>query len=314
LFEDYFFNDLIPHIDSKYNTIPDREHRGIDGFSWGGYSALVYALKNPGKFCSVGSYDAPLMWYNLDDPDIEGNEPDDPMWIKSPIPIDNEFYDSVFDTPRNIEYMLEHNSTNIIVNAGEEKLDSIKSMRFHIHTKLQDPRDIYGFNLRKRNIQFADSLASRGIFNTFDDIILSWEAEHNYAYADLHASQSLIKHWETFQQITGIPERLLNTPSDFKLFQNYPNPFNPSTTIEYSIPKEVNSEMLAPAKLREAGSIVNLAIYDVLGREVATLVNQQQRPGNYEVKWDATGQASGVYFYKLTAGSYSETKKMLFLQ
>ena len=80
--------------------------------------------------------------------------------------------------------------------------------------------------------------------------------------------------------------------------------FDPTTTIKYSISTEVNSQ----------NSIVNLKIYDLLGREVATLVNSEQRPGNYEVKWAAAGQASGMYFYKLTAGSYSSTKKMVLLR
>ena len=101
--------------------------------------------------------------------------------------------------------------------------------------------------------------------------------------------------------------------TDYKLYQNFPNPFNPATTIKYSIPKAVNSEKLAPEKLSTAGSIVNLRIYDVLGRQVATLVNKQQLPGQYRVTWDGSTFSSGVYFYTLSAGNYLETKKMVLL-
>lgn len=96
---------------------------------------------------------------------------------------------------------------------------------------------------------------------------------------------------------------------DFTLEQNYPNPFNPSTTIKYSIPSvQVSSSHLAK---------VTLIVYDILGREVASLVDKEQEPGNYEVQFDASSLSSGIYFYKLqVAGSgesFADTKKMLLL-
>jgi len=95
-----------------------------------------------------------------------------------------------------------------------------------------------------------------------------------------------------------------NLPNEFALFQNYPNPFNPSTTIKYSIPTVETGH--APSVL--------LKIYDILGREVTTLVNKQQKPGNYEVSFDASQLSSGTYFYRLISGQYSETKKMMILK
>lgn len=91
---------------------------------------------------------------------------------------------------------------------------------------------------------------------------------------------------------------------NFSLEQNYPNPFNPSTTIKYSIPSDANRE----------SSIVSLKVFDILGREVTTLVNKQQNAGNYEVTFDASNLNSGVYFYKLTSGSFSESRKMLLVK
>lgn len=88
-------------------------------------------------------------------------------------------------------------------------------------------------------------------------------------------------------------------PKSFELSQNYPNPFNPSTTIEYSIPK--NAE-------------VTLKIYDIVGREVATLVNEYKSTGKYIVNWNASNLASGPYFYRLSAGDFTQTKKMFLVK
>lgn len=92
--------------------------------------------------------------------------------------------------------------------------------------------------------------------------------------------------------------------SGFRLEQNYPNPFNPSTVIKYSIPT-VQSENIRSVQLK---------IYDVLGREVSTLVNTQQKPGYYEVTWNAENISSGIYFYKLEAGTFTDTKKMILIR
>ena len=88
-------------------------------------------------------------------------------------------------------------------------------------------------------------------------------------------------------------------PSTFFLNQNYPNPFNPSTSIQYQI----------------AGiSQVTLKVYDVLGNEVATLVNEAKPAGSYEVNFNASKLSSGIYFYKLQAGTFLKTKKMILMK
>jgi len=88
-------------------------------------------------------------------------------------------------------------------------------------------------------------------------------------------------------------------PSEFSIEQNYPNPFNPVTLIKFFVPVE---------------SMIELKIYDVAGKEVATLVTGIQKAGHHEVTWDANGLASGIYFYNLTAGSFSEQKKMILMK
>ncbi|MEE9429811.1 MAG: T9SS type A sorting domain-containing protein [Melioribacteraceae bacterium] len=99
---------------------------------------------------------------------------------------------------------------------------------------------------------------------------------------------------------------VLAVPTDYQLYQNYPNPFNPTTTIKYSIP---NVE-----KHTKSFSNVTLKVYDVIGKEVATLVNQKQTAGNYEVSFDATELTSGVYFYKITTDEFNQVHKMLVLK
>ncbi len=105
-------------------------------------------------------------------------------------------------------------------------------------------------------------------------------------------------------------------PTEYHLSQNYPNPFNPETTIEYSIPVETRHSATGGSSLQH----VTLEVYDLLGREVATLVDEYKQAGNYKITFNARHLErsreipSGVYFYKLTAGSYSETKKMMVLK
>ncbi len=95
-------------------------------------------------------------------------------------------------------------------------------------------------------------------------------------------------------------------PEGYSLSQNYPNPFNPATHIPFSVP--------ASSAGRQVSGFTSLKVYNILGQEVATLVNEVKTPGRYEVTWDATGLASGVYFYQLRADKFVETKKLLLLR
>jgi hypothetical protein len=98
---------------------------------------------------------------------------------------------------------------------------------------------------------------------------------------------------------TGVINIGSEIPDGFKLAQNYPNPFNPVTKITYQIPKN---------------SFVSLKVYDMLGKEVTVLVNESLSPGMYETTFNASNYPSGVYFYKLTADSFSETKQMVLIK
>jgi len=101
-------------------------------------------------------------------------------------------------------------------------------------------------------------------------------------------------------------------PLKFSLEQNYPNPFNPVTTIKYTIPTPPSSSPLA--KGRNEVGFVTLKVYDVLGKEVATLVNEEKPAGNYEAVFNASHLASGIYYYQLRTGDFVQTKKMVLIK
>ena len=102
-----------------------------------------------------------------------------------------------------------------------------------------------------------------------------------------------------FDEQTGIEDSEIEAPSDYILFQNYPNPFNPVTTIKYALPNN---------------SLVTLKVYDILGREVVTLVNEEKRAGVYEIEFIGSHLSSGIYFYKINAGDFKDVKRLLLLK
>ncbi|MBL8015800.1 MAG: T9SS type A sorting domain-containing protein [Ignavibacteria bacterium] len=107
--------------------------------------------------------------------------------------------------------------------------------------------------------------------------------------------------------ITFINSISSEIPKAFSLEQNYPNPFNPATKLKFSIP-------LLRGVDGAAGRGVLLTIYDALGKEISTLINEEMIPGTYEVKWNAADFPSGVYFYELRAGNFSQTKRMILIK
>jgi hypothetical protein len=99
--------------------------------------------------------------------------------------------------------------------------------------------------------------------------------------------------------VTNITPLSSEFPNVYMLYQNYPNPFNPTTNIRFEI---------------QRSSLVKLIVYDILGKEVTTLVNENLNAGSYQINWDGTGFPSGVYFYKLITDEYINVKKMVFIK
>jgi len=125
---------------------------------------------------------------------------------------------------------------------------------------------------------------------------------HSYSFIDPSLNEGTYSYrlkqidYDGTCEYSDVVEVDVNVPDVFALEQNYPNPFNPSTTISYSVPEI---------------EFVTLKVYDVLGSEVATLINEEKELGSYEVEFNASDLTSGIYFYRLQAGSFVETKKMI---
>jgi hypothetical protein len=102
-------------------------------------------------------------------------------------------------------------------------------------------------------------------------------------------------------------------PTEFRLEQNYPNPFNPATHIRFSVRGSGFEENGSGFKV-QGSEFTTLKVYDILGREVRTLVNENLEPGSYEVTFDAAGLASGVYLYRLQAGEFTQTRRLVVLR
>jgi hypothetical protein len=113
--------------------------------------------------------------------------------------------------------------------------------------------------------------------------------------------------------LVSVEDEIVNIPSEFILHQNYPNPFNPVTTIKYSIPN-VTLSSSSRAESRDEGSRVQLKVYDVLGNEVVTLVDEYKPAGIYNVQFTMNNLSSGIYFYQLKAGEFIQTKKMILIK
>jgi hypothetical protein len=135
-----------------------------------------------------------------------------------------------------------------------------------------------------------------GLFNIPAD---SYPIENEIKFTSAARSVQMIMIEGGNNYISSINKTDSDMPRTCNLFQNYPNPFNPSTVICYQLPASI---------------LVTLKVYDVLGREVKTLVNERQNAGKHSVQFNAFGLSSGMYFYKIEAGTYRDTKKLLLLK
>jgi len=118
-------------------------------------------------------------------------------------------------------------------------------------------------------------------------------------YSGAFASESVVRYLEVLDHIMTSNEDELGLPKEFSLGQNYPNPFNPSTNIEFALPKQ---------------AVVNLKVYNLLGREISTLVSGRMSAGNHKIEFNASGLSTGLYFYRIQAGSFMQTKKMMLIK
>jgi len=114
-----------------------------------------------------------------------------------------------------------------------------------------------------------------------------------------YARLNSVWHRPFSEMITGVKDKEKQNPTNFVLEQNYPNPFNPTTIISFNLPSR---------------SFVSLKVFDGLGREVATLITEELSAGNHTRIWDASGLSNGVYFYRLQAGTFFQTRKLILIK
>jgi hypothetical protein len=213
---------------------------------------------------------------------------------------------------------------------GEPGYDIGRSKDIMAHLNFLMDMAYFNLNFTGRFNQWADSIGSSktmiGVLNDYNSLdsacmIAAWQPPNGpKAGIMIYAANNLKSYTDSiFRSLvvpaTDVDDNEKGIPVEYSLMQNYPNPFNPSTTIEYEIPasltKDIHSENLS-----RRGTLVTLKIYDILGREISTLVNEEKTPGKYEVEWSAINYTSGLYFARLTVHSkeiklYTKTIKML---
>jgi S-formylglutathione hydrolase FrmB len=307
-FEDYIVFDLVEFVDSAFNTISSRDKRAIMGSSAGAAGAMGLAIKHPDVYCGAATYSGFLdmsklslyipyllsenggspvhnyrpgagyfsTFFFIGSEAYSPNLNKPPYYVDYPVDSVGNWIDSIWNR------WLLHDCALLIRNLSRET-----NLAIYFDCGIYD--DIYPFNTG-----FADSLNKLGIAYEFQ----SYTGGHMDQWVErfsigLHFLDSAMN-----KTSTNIAEELTN-PAEFVLYQNHPNPFNPSTTLSFVIGHS---------------SFATLKVYDILGKEVATLVNETKPAGSYEVTWNAANLPSGVYFYKLKAGNYTATKKLLLLK
>ncbi|WP_337865733.1 T9SS type A sorting domain-containing protein [Ignavibacterium sp.] len=156
-----------------------------------------------------------------------------------------------------------------------------------------------------KHIIFSDNIEETIVLNPSEtkEVVYRFDVDYNIGNAEADTIEFLI----TDNKSIYLTKQFIlqyTLPTEYKLEQNYPNPFNPNTKIRYSLPQEARGEKQE----------VSLIVYDILGNKVTTLVNEQKEAGYYETKFNASQYASGVYIYRLQAGSFVSTKKMLLIK
>ena len=309
-YEDYIYIDVIQYIDSHYKTIAARNSRCIMGHSMGGYGCMKMAFKHPNLFRAVASNSGPLDFTHiyLAVPHVLAECGGGPPYTYSPsngtftayaFTMAGAFSPNLSLPPYYVDFILDSNGNIIDSIYNKWKLYSPERLSMNITSStnlaiyfdcgLQDE-----LTLLEWNNGFRDTLIARNIpfvYHTFN-------GTHN---SQNRSRSAIIFRFldSAMNTTTGIEPVRNQIPENISLYQNYPNPFNPVTKIKYDLP---------------ITNYVKLAVYDILGREVAVLFNEKQTAGKHEIKWDASGFPSGVYFYKLTSGEFTQTKKMMLVK
>lgn len=195
--------------------------------------------------------------------------------------------------------------TRLTNNSASCQFANIVANNISVHIVWQENRDGNWETYYKRStdLGFSWSNDTRLTNNTFASVNPSVSASLSAVYIVWCDNRDGNNEIYFKRDPNGNPTGIINLSNEFtsvfSLSQNYPNPFNPTTKIQFAVPKSEN---------------VIIKVYDMLGKEITTLVNQQLHPGTYETDWDASLFSSGIYYYKIISGNYTETKKMVLIK
>lgn len=301
-FEDYFVNDMITHIDSTYRTIPERECRGMDGFSLGGYTSVMLAIRHPELFSSVGSYDGSHMFRDMNDPRYSLGKYDDYLWVR-----DDRMFGPVFRKPGKKKYELQHllayNPLNILDELFGYEKGLMQSIHFYIKTAAFD-----GFQgNRDRGVHLVTLFQLHGIENKAASLVLSSDAHHTWKFADLHMRETLQRHSRAFGVL---PEKGEKPPQKEFL-----------TNVEL-----ISIEEAAPNK-RRVGIVyrvykevdIKVEILNLQGESLRMLRHETHECGRHKVNWEGKTSsdhqlASGFFFVLISTPTGAIRRKFVFLR
>lgn len=191
------------------------------------------------------------------------------------------------------------NSGNVFAGGTTDKHDVHLAFALIKYNAAGDLNWLEEYSVQERSEDFIYTVAVDNSYNIFVTGI-SFDSTSDYDIATIKYSEPI-----------GIEQVSAEVPVNFMLYRNFPNPFNPETTIRFDIPANVKREM---SNGNGEMSNVRLMIYDITGKEIAELVNSELPAGRYEVDWDGSDHASGIYFCKLLSGEFAQTLKMILVR
>ena len=180
-FETYMVREIIPLIDALYRTMPDRAHRGLDGFSLGGFMSVKLAAKYPDLFTTAGAYDGTFLYASADGARVK----EDRVFAA-------RFLDPVFGLPRDQAYAAANNGANLIVNSTQERVRSVRWFIQYGRAEIEPMGSNYN-----RGAYLRDLLTMKGVMHTIPVVIP--DGAHNWATADRHLAATLPLHWATLR-------------------------------------------------------------------------------------------------------------------
>jgi S-formylglutathione hydrolase FrmB len=313
-FEDFIVYDLVEFIDSAFNTIASRDKRAIMGWSMGGYGAMKCALKHPDIYCGVVSHSGmldmimcsqyvPFILTENGGAPVSAYDPNAGPWSYGAFAVAGAFSPNLDNSPYFVDFPLDsmgnwidsvwnrwsvQNCPSLVRSVSEED-----DLAIYFDCGKQDETLAYAFNT-----SYADSLDKLGLTYEFQ----SYTGGHYDRNTRYPIGLRFLN--SAMNTTVGILDKETTVPATFLLSQNYPNPFSRDTHISYQLSRT---------------SFVEIAVYDLTGQKVRTLVNETKPAGVYSVDWDGRDNSnmlasSGLYIYRLNTGSYTQIRKMIILR